>query len=60
MALAALTRPPQIQVRRDETCKVQCKLLLTEAQAKAFRERIQDEYRVTMCAAAACEGARRA
>lgn len=39
---------------------MQCKLLLTEAQAKAFRERIKDEYRVTMCAAAACEGARRA
>ena len=42
----------QVQVRRDEACKVQCKLRLTASQAKDFQERIKDDYRVTMCACA--------
>lgn len=39
----------QIQMRLDESCKVQCKLRLTAAQARDFKERIDDEYRITMC-----------
>ena len=49
--LSRSPRPPgpeQIQIRLDEQCKVQCKLRLTAKQAKAFGERIEDEYRVTM------------
>jgi hypothetical protein len=37
-------------MRLDESCKVQCKLRLTAAQARDFKERIDDEYRITMCA----------
>jgi hypothetical protein len=38
---------------------VQCKLRLTAAQAREFKDRIDDEYRVTMCARAAPRPARR-
>jgi hypothetical protein len=37
-------------MRLDESCKVQCKLRLTASQARDFQERIDDEYRITMCA----------
>lgn len=38
----------QMQMRHDESCKVQCKLTLNAGQARDFSERIEDEYRVTM------------
>ena len=40
----------QIAIRNDENCKVLCRIeALTENQAKAFRGKIEDEYRVLMC-----------
>lgn len=37
----------------DEQCKVLCRVeSLTEAQAQAFKVRIEEEYRVNMCASA--------
>jgi transmembrane 9 superfamily member 2/4 len=39
----------QINIRFDEQCKVLCRIeSLTSAQAKAFRKKIEDEYRVNM------------
>lgn len=39
----------QIQMRVDEQCKVLCRITaLTTAQAKAFRTKIDDDYRVNM------------
>lgn len=39
----------QIQMRLDEKCKVVCKVDgLTEDQAKNFKEKIDDEYRINM------------
>lgn len=35
-------------MRLDEECKVQCKMKLTSRQARDFRERIDDEYRVAL------------
>ncbi len=44
----------QIAIRDDENCKVLCRIdALTESQAKAFRGKIEDEYRVLMCGPAA-------
>ena len=41
----------QIAIRTDENCKVLCRInALSEVQAKAFRGKIEDEYRVLMCA----------
>lgn len=38
-----------LQMRVDEQCKVLCRIMaLTTAQAKAFRSRIEDDYRVNM------------
>ena len=37
-------------MRVDEQCKVLCRIdALSASQAKAFREKIEDEYRVNMC-----------
>lgn len=38
----------QFKFRVDEQCKVLCRLVLNRAQAKAFRSKITDEYRVNM------------
>jgi transmembrane 9 superfamily protein 2/4 len=39
----------QIQMRVDEQCKVLCRITaLTTAQAKAFRTKVDDDYRVNM------------
>ncbi len=47
-----LELPPwfvQIQMRVDEQCKVLCRIeTLSSAQAKAFRNKIEDDYRVNM------------
>lgn len=41
----------QIAIRTDENCKVLCRIdALSEVQAKAFRGKIEDEYRVLMYA----------
>ncbi|KAK9825881.1 hypothetical protein WJX81_000620 [Elliptochloris bilobata] len=41
--------PYEIAIRNDENCKVLCKIdALSENQAKAFRGKIEDEYRVLM------------
>lgn len=40
----------QYKFRVDEQCKVLCRLVLNRVQAKAFRSKIADEYRVNMCA----------
>lgn len=41
----------QIAIRIDEQCKVLCRIqALTAAQANAFTKKIEDEYRVNMCA----------
>jgi len=37
-------------MRLDESCKVQCRLSLTASQARDFKDRIDDQYRITMCA----------
>lgn len=40
---------PQIQMRVDEQCKVLCRIeSLSGPQAKAFRTKIEDDYRVNM------------
>ncbi|KAJ3694086.1 hypothetical protein LUZ60_009566 [Juncus effusus] len=36
------------KMRRDETCKVGCRLKLNQESAKNFKEKIDDEYRVNM------------
>lgn len=37
-------------MRVDEQCKVLCRIdSLSGAQAKAFRNKIEDDYRVNMC-----------
>lgn len=43
-------------MRVDEQCKVLCRIeSLSAGQAKAFRGKIEDDYRVNMCAgSAAC------
>ena len=42
----------QIKMRVDEQCNVLCRIdSLSSAQAKAFRKRVEDDYRVNMCAA---------
>ncbi len=39
----------QIQMRVDEQCKVLCRITaLTTGQTKAFRTKIEDDYRVNM------------
>lgn len=39
----------QIQMRVDEQCKVLCRIeSLTAAQAKAFKSKIEDDYKVNM------------
>ena len=39
-------------MRVDEQCKVLCRIeSLSAAQAKAFTEKISDDYKVNMCAA---------
>lgn len=39
----------QIQMRLDEPCKVVCKIdKLSKDHAKAFMEKIDDEYRINM------------
>ena len=56
----ARRRPPphaaplaQILIRLDEQCKYLCRIeALSSAQAKAFRGRVEEDYRVNMCAAA--------
>ena len=41
----------QMQMREDENCKTICKLdSLSKKQAKELQERIDDEYRITLCA----------
>lgn len=40
--------PYQFKFRHDEQCKVLCRLVVNRAQAKAFRAKIADEYRVNM------------
>ena len=52
-ALTHLSPPPhahpQIQMRVDEQCKVLCRIeALSGAQAKAFKAKIEDDYRVNM------------
>ena len=40
-----------MQMREDENCKTICKLdSLSKKQAKELQERIDDEYRITLCA----------
>lgn len=40
-----------MQMRLDENCKTICKLdSLSGKQAQEFQERIDDEYRITLCA----------
>lgn len=39
----------QFKFRHDEQCKILCRLVLNRAQAKAFRSKIADDYRVNMC-----------
>ncbi|PKU65802.1 transmembrane 9 superfamily member 7 [Dendrobium catenatum] len=36
------------KMRMDETCKVACRVKLTQKAAKKFKEKIDDEYRVNM------------
>jgi transmembrane 9 superfamily protein 2/4 len=39
----------EIRMRMDEQCKVLCKIdALSEAQARAFRLKIDDDYKVNM------------
>lgn len=39
----------QIQMRVDEQCKVLCRIeSLSSAQGKAFRAKVEDDYRVNM------------
>jgi transmembrane 9 superfamily protein 2/4 len=39
----------QIQMRNDEQCKVLCRIeKLTDSQAKAFKEKVEDDYKVNM------------
>ena len=39
----------QVQMRVDEQCKVLCRIeSLSSAQAKAFRAKVEDDYRVNM------------
>ena len=41
----------QVFIRVDEQCKVLCKIdSLPADQAKAFKAKIEDDYRVNMCA----------
>ena len=41
----------QVFIRMDEQCKVLCKIdSLPAEQAKAFKAKIEDDYRVNMCA----------
>jgi hypothetical protein len=55
-ATPALPRGPplqQISMRNDEQCKVLCRIeALTAKQAKAFSDKIADDYKVNMCGAA--------
>jgi transmembrane 9 superfamily member 2/4 len=38
-------------MRVDEQCNVLCRIeSLSSAQAKAFRKRVEEDYRVNMCA----------
>ena len=47
--LLGLHDPLQLEMRLDEQCKVVCKIdSLTKDQAKAFRSKVEDEYRVNM------------
>jgi hypothetical protein len=39
----------QISMRTDEQCKFLCVQPLVAARAKAFRTRVEEEYRVNMC-----------
>jgi hypothetical protein len=45
----------QMSMRHDEQCKLLCPpVKLDAAKAKAFRTRVEEEYRVNMCAFIAC------
>ena len=44
----------QMSMRVDEQCKFLCVQTLDAARAKAFRTRVEEGYRVNMCAAAPC------
>lgn len=45
----------QMSMRTDEQCKLLCPpVKLDAAKAKAFRTRVEEEYRVNMCAFIAC------
>ena len=38
----------QAAFRQDATCQVACRVTLTDKQEKAFKSKIDDEYRVNM------------
>lgn len=48
-----------MHMRGDEACKVLCDpLTLDAAKAKKFQTRVEEEYRVNMCASCAAHGLR--
>lgn len=48
-ARSVSTLPLQIFMRQDEQCKVLCRIdSLSKAQAKAFTDKISDDYKVNM------------
>jgi len=43
-----------LEMRFDDQCKVQCKEIMTEEDAKLWKSRIEDEYRVMMYVCVSC------
>lgn len=38
----------QFMMREPQSCKVACRVKLSEAEAKGFKKKIKDDYRVNM------------